>query len=64
MIGDALLTPEPFFCTLAIYDAFKRRKLSEDFHFDAGLSGDYKCVPQPHPTQALTPPSLCVGCSS
>lgn len=46
MIGDALLTPEPFFCTLAIYDAFKRRKLSEDFHFDAGLSGDYKCVTQ------------------
>ena len=34
MIGDALLTPEPFFCTLAIYDAFKRRKLSSRSRID------------------------------
>lgn len=42
MIGETLLTPEPFFCTLAIYDVHRRRKISEDFHFDAGLGGEYK----------------------
>lgn len=43
MIGDTLLTPEPFFCTLTLYDVAKHRKVSEDFHFDFGLSTDTKC---------------------
>jgi len=46
-----LFQPEPFFLTLALYDAKEERKISEDFHVDLNSPEIRAMLPVDHPSE-------------